>query len=103
MKFTMKLIAKTVLFAAVTMVVFIVLQSAVFNNQIAMGQLENSNEAYAAMQFINNIRPLVRGGYRVFCVAMLASVGFDIYKYTHIEEEANTEEGEKTEEEREIQ
>lgn len=91
MKFTTKLVAKTLLFVVVTIVVFTVLQSAVFNNQIALGQFDNSNEAYAAMQYINNTKPFVRVGYRLFCIALSVSVGYDIYKFTNTKEERETE------------
>lgn len=92
-QFTKKMIRKSVLFIFLMIIVTAIGQSAspIVSNNLALTQMQNSNEMYMLMNTYNKIRPIVNLVY-VFIVGWFAGTAArDIYKFVKTVSEENTE------------
>ena len=80
-KLITKIAVKAILFAAVTAVLTAVESSAVITNNVALGQLENSDAAYILMQSVQNMDRVVTMLYIAFSALFIWGIISDIYKF----------------------
>lgn len=92
-QFTKKMIRKVVLFAFLMVVMTAVGQAIapLVSNELAMTQMQNSNEMYIFMNAYNKIRPVFGIVYSGIVVWFLYGIGRDIYKFTKTLSAENTE------------
>ena len=80
-KFIIKTVAKIIIFAIISTIAMTLLQSPVISNEIALGQMQNSNELFILMETYNKIRPFVVVIYSCIVLWFVGTVGCDIYKF----------------------
>ena len=80
-RFIIKIVVKTLIFAILSTIAITFLQSPVITNEIALGQMENSNELYVMWETYNKVAPFVRVIYGCVVAGFIASVAYDIYKF----------------------
>ena len=80
-KFIISMVARVIIFVVISIIVSTVLQSPVITNEVAMGQMENSNELYMVWEAYNNMMPVVNTVYSVIVVIFVGSFIYSIYKY----------------------
>lgn len=87
-KFIFKTVSKLIIFAAISIIATTFFQSPVITNEIAMGQMENSNELFMLMDIYYKIKPLGSVIYGCIVAWIVATTGYDTYKFikTKIEE-----------------
>lgn len=79
-KLLIKIAILVILFTAVT--TFIDAGSAIINNYIALGQLENSDGMFILMEMYNNfIKPTLLVVTYSIAVVILVNIAIDIYKF----------------------
>ena len=80
-KFIIKTVAKIIIFAIVSIIALTLLQSPIISNEIALGQMENSNELFLLMETYNKIRPFIVVIYSCIVLWFTGTVGYDTYKF----------------------
>ena len=80
-EFILHTLIKIVIMVVVTVTVFTVIQSPTITNDIAMGQLENSNELYIQLELYNKWMPIVRSIYYTLMCGIGLTIMYDIYRY----------------------
>lgn len=82
-KFITKTAVKIVIFAVILILVTSLLQSIspIMSNQIALGQMQNSDEAFVFMNTYNKIRPIANIGLTVIGVLFAGTIARDTYKF----------------------
>jgi hypothetical protein len=80
-KFIIKTAVKTVVFAVLSTIALSLLQSPVISNNIALGQMENSDVLYVLWDTYNKIRPIVTVIYSLIVLWFVGTVGYDVYKF----------------------
>lgn len=85
-KFITKTIIKLVAFVVISIVVAILINSInpIVNNDLAIGQMENSDALFIIYETYNRIIPLMWGIYGVISTVIFCRIGFDIYKFIKI-------------------
>lgn len=83
-RFAKKTIQKTILFAFLMIVVASVAQavSPVITNEMAMTQMQNSNEMFILMNTYSKVRPIANAAYVGIIVWFTYTIGRDVYKFT---------------------
>lgn len=83
-RFVKKTIRKTILFAFLMIVVASVAQaiSPVVTNEMALGQMQNSNEAFILMNTYSKVRPIANAAYAGIIVWFTYTICCDVYKFT---------------------
>ena len=89
-RFTMRFIIKIIIFASIS-IIALILSSAnpIITNEMAMGQMENSNELYLAMDMYNNIKPIISIIYGCIATWFVGTTVYDIYKFIKTETKEN--------------
>lgn len=80
-KFIIKNIIKIVAFAIISTIAMTLLQSPVITNEIAMGQMENSNELFILMDTYYKMKPIVLVIYGCIVALFVSTIGYDTYKF----------------------
>lgn len=82
-KFVIKIIRKCVVFALLMIVVAAIGQSVspIVSNQVALGQMQNSDEMYVLMNTYNKIRPIVSFAFAGIILLFTGTIARDIYKF----------------------
>ena len=80
-KFIIKTTIKVLIYAIISTIAFGLLTNPIINNELALGQMQNSNELYLLMETYNNIRPFVSVIYGLVTVLFAATTIYDIYKF----------------------
>lgn len=83
-KFVGKTAVRVVLMVIVVIMVFLITQTPVFTNEIAMKQMENSNEWFVAMSAYQKFASATGIFGRVFVSVTLGFIGWDGYKLAKI-------------------
>lgn len=73
-----RMIIKLALLAVLTFAIFIIFDNTVLSNEIAMGQMENSNEFYFLMQMYNKIRTYASVAYGCVSAIIVGTAIYDI-------------------------
>ena len=80
-KFIIKTVIKIVAFAIISTIALTLLQSPIISNEIALGQMENSNEMFILMDSYNKVMPIISVIYDCVAVGFAATVIYDTYKF----------------------
>ena len=80
-RFITKILIRLILFTALMIVVMAMVESPILTNEVALGQMENSSEAFMLMGMLFSFRNLVK--VIVWLIALLfgATIIRDIYKF----------------------
>lgn len=80
-RFIARTIVKTISYATITIIMLSLLNSAVITNDIALGQMQNSNEAYVIMGMYDNMKHIISIVYNCITVCFAGTIIYDIYKF----------------------
>lgn len=82
-KFVIKTIRKCVVFTLMMIVVGAIGQSVspIASNQMALGQMQNSDEMYILMDTYNKVRPIVSVAFAGIILWFTSTIARDIYKF----------------------
>jgi hypothetical protein len=81
-KFAIKTTINAVALIVLTILMCVVFANTVITNDIALGQMNNSNEAYLLMAYYNHVRTTMSIVYSCLSAFIVGSVIYDIYKFT---------------------
>ena len=80
-RFLIKITTKFILFIAVSIIAFTFIKSPVITNEIALGQMTNSNDLFFTLDLFNKLKPVINIAYGVITLFFVGSTGHDIYKF----------------------
>lgn len=80
-KFIIKTTIKVLIYSIISTIALSLLRSPIINNELALGQMENSNELYLLMDTYNRVRPFISIIYNLLTVFFAGTVIYDIYKF----------------------
>lgn len=80
-KFIIKTVIKIILYAIISTIALSLLTNPVITNELALGQMQNSNELYLLMETYNKIRPFVSIIYGLITALFAATTIHGIYKF----------------------
>ena len=89
-KFIIKTVVKIIVFAIVSTVAMTLLQTPIISNEIALGQMENSNQLFLLMESYNKLRPLLAVIYSCIVLLFISTVGYDTYNFIKTKLKENT-------------
>lgn len=83
-KFITKTIMKVIVFMFAMIIIGSIMQSMspVISNEMALTQMENSNEMYILMNTYNKVRPIANAVYSGIIIFFVYTIGRDTYKFT---------------------
>lgn len=83
-QFIKKTIRKVIMFIFIMIVVSAIGQSVspMFANELALGQMQNSNEAFVLMNAYNRVKPIIDIAYLCATLWFMCTLGRDTYKFT---------------------
>ena len=79
--FVTKILTRLILFAALMIVVMAMVESPILTNEIALGQMENSSEAFMLMGMFFSFRNLVKAVIGLVALLFGVTIIRDIYKF----------------------
>lgn len=82
-KFIYKMATKIIMFSFLMIVAAAVVQSLspVVSNEIALGQMQNSDEAFIIMSTYNKMRPIISAAFAGIIAWFTCTIVRDIYKF----------------------
>ena len=82
-KFISKLAIKVIIFVFIMTVVLFIAQSVspIMTNYLALGQMQNSDEAFVVMNTYNRFQPVIRIIFVGICILFTTSLVKDTYKF----------------------
>lgn len=80
-RFVMKLTIKIITFLIISIAVFTILNHPIINNELAIGQMENSNETYIFMESYHRFKNIVSIIYACVYGLFAGTVMYDLYKF----------------------
>lgn len=80
-KFIIKTVIKIIAYAIISTIALSLLTSPVITNELALTQMENSNELYILMESYNKLRPILSIIYGLITCYFVGATIYDIYKF----------------------
>ena len=80
-KFIIRTYIKILTYAIISTIAISLLTSPIITNELAMLQMENSNELYLLMETYNKVRPFISIIYGLVTVLFVGTTIYDIYKF----------------------
>lgn len=80
-KFIIKTTIKVLIYAIISTIVAYLLTNPIINNDLALGQMENSNELYLLMETYNKIKHFVSIIYGLITGWFAGSTIYDVYNF----------------------
>ena len=80
-KFIIKTTTKIIIYAIISTIALSLLTNPIITNELALGQMENSNELYLLMDTYNKIRPFISIIYGLITLLFAGTTICDIYKF----------------------
>ena len=80
-RFIIKTTIKIIIYAIISTVALSLLTNPIITNELAMGQMENSNELYLLMETYNKVRPFISIIYGLITAIFAGTTIFDTYKF----------------------
>lgn len=74
-------VIKTVALIIVLMIISAIVNHPVLNNELAMTQMENSNELFIAWDTYNRIQSALPVVYSAIWIVYIVGIGADVYKF----------------------
>lgn len=79
-KLTIKITARIIIFIAISIIVSVFLNSPIISNELALTQMQNSNELYLTIEAYNKIRPVISVMYGCIIALFAGAAIYDIYQ-----------------------
>lgn len=80
-KFIIKTTIKILIYAIISTIAISLLSTPIITNELALGQMENSNELYLLMETYNKVRPFISIIYGCITALFVGTTIRDIYKF----------------------
>lgn len=80
-KFIIKTVVNVIVYAIISTIALNLLTNPIITNELALGQMENSNELYLLMDTYNKIRPFISIIYGLITLSFASTTIFDTYKF----------------------
>lgn len=80
-KFIVRTFVKIMIYAIISTIALSLLDSPVITNEIALGQMENSNVLYMLMETYNRVRPFISIIYGFVTTLFVGTIIGDTYKF----------------------
>lgn len=79
--FIIKTTIKILIYAIISTIALSLLSTPIITNELALGQMENSNELYLLMETYNKVRPFISIIYGCITALFVGTTIRDIYKF----------------------
>ena len=79
--FIIKLTIKILIYAIISVIALSLLNTPIITNELALGQMENSNELYLLMETSNKLKPFIAVIYGFITGYFIGSIIYNIYKF----------------------
>lgn len=76
--FTIKIVVKAIIFAIASIIMFIIFNNPVITNEIALGQMDNSDELYLLMETYNKVKQYALIAYGCISALVVGTAIYDI-------------------------
>lgn len=83
-KFIIRTFTKIIIYAIISTIALSLLTNPIINNELALGQMQNSNELYLLMETYNKIRHFISIIYGLITAAFAWTTIGDTYKFIKI-------------------
>lgn len=80
-KFIIKTVVKILIYAIISTIAINLLTNPIINNELALGQMENSNELYLLMDTYNKVRPFISIIYDLITALFIGTIIYNTYKF----------------------
>lgn len=80
-KFIIQTTIKVLVYAIISTVALNLLTSPIITNELALGQMQNSNELYVLMDTYNNVRPFITIIYGLITALFAVTTIHDTYRF----------------------
>ena len=80
-KFVIKVAIKVVVYAIISTIALSLLTNPIISNELALGQMQNSNELYLLWETYNKVRPFISIIYGLITALFAGTVIHDTYKF----------------------
>lgn len=80
-KFIIKTTLKILIYAIISTIALSLLTNPIITNELALGQMENSNELYLLMETYNRLRPFISIIYGLITAWFAGTTIYDTYKF----------------------
>lgn len=80
-KFIIKTIIKVLIYAIVSTIAFNLLSSPIITNELALGQMQNSNSLYLLWDTYNKVKPFISIVYGFITGVFVVTTIYDAYKF----------------------
>ena len=80
-KFIIKTTIKVLIYAIISTIALSLLTNPIITNELAMGQMENSNELYLLMETYNKVKPFISIIYGLITALFAGTTICDTYKF----------------------
>mgnify|MGYP003430122429 CR=1 FL=1 len=80
-KFIIKTTIKVIAYAILSTIALSLLTNPIITNELALGQMQNSNELYLLMETYNKVRPFISIIYGLITALFAATTIHDTYKF----------------------
>ena len=80
-RFIIRTVLKIIIYAILSTIALSLLTSPVITNELALTQMENSNELYMLMETYNKIRPFISIIYGLITCWFASTTIYDIYNF----------------------
>lgn len=80
-RFVFKTVVKIIIFAIFSVIVSTLLYGPIITNELALTQMEQSNELYMLMETYNRLRPLLSIIYGFITTYFVGTTVYDTYKF----------------------
>ena len=80
-RFIIKTVIKVLIYAIISTIAMSLLASPIITNELALGQMQNSNELYLLMETHNKTKPFVSIVYGLITALFAGTTVYDTYKF----------------------
>lgn len=80
-KFAIKITINVITLIILTVIMLLVFENTVVTNDIALGQMNNSDEAYLLMEYYNRVRTIVSTAYGCISGIIVGATIYYIYNF----------------------
>lgn len=80
-RFVTRLLTRVILFAALLIVLLAVIESPIITNEVALGQMDNSSEAFMLLGMYFSVRSLIKTVLWIGVFLFTYTVAYDTYKF----------------------
>lgn len=78
-RFIIKTVVKVTIIAVIALIAYLITETPILTNQVAMGQMENSNEWFVTMQMYQKAADIAASVRNVLCSILIGTICYDGY------------------------